>query len=339
MSLPELIPSNLPVFVRLTPRSNFANSVVPDGASLLLAESDGNGGSQLVKKNPDGTFEVVGGSITFYKCASVSSTTWQGALASVDPVTGEWSFAETTVERPIGRITPVVGSVYDAHCSFEVKNYNTGIPTQGLIFHAPLNGNTDTETGQTLTEYNTVTMTTYEGISCCYLPNNGSCLTCSADNFPTGNADITFSGWGNIPQGASMSIDWCMMCYGGYGSASYTASMRIKRTDYISAFQATIEDAGTIAPGWHHFAATRNASTLAVKFYVDGVLVGTATTSSSSIEGSYPFVIGNDYRYNGGFSDEAQWHGYVTAIRIYNRVLDAGEIASLASELSPTPAS
>lgn len=61
MSLPEVIPSALPQFVRNTARTNFSNSVVPSGAVLLFAESDGNGGSNLIAKNPDGSFTEIGG--------------------------------------------------------------------------------------------------------------------------------------------------------------------------------------------------------------------------------------------------------------------------------------
>lgn len=61
MSLPEIIPSAMPQFVRNTARTNFSNSVVPSGSVLLFAESDGNGGSNLIAKNPDGSFTEIGG--------------------------------------------------------------------------------------------------------------------------------------------------------------------------------------------------------------------------------------------------------------------------------------
>lgn len=61
MSLPEVIPSNLPVFTRKTPRSNFANSVVPDGFALIFAQSDSNSGLRLVYKNSQGNFIEIGG--------------------------------------------------------------------------------------------------------------------------------------------------------------------------------------------------------------------------------------------------------------------------------------
>ncbi|MBO4490994.1 MAG: hypothetical protein J5944_06515, partial [Lentisphaeria bacterium] len=126
MSLPEIIPSNLPVFVQNKNRSAFANSVIPSGAVLLFAESDGNGGSKLIAKNPDGSFSEVGGgsSMAFYKCASVGTGTWTGYLATIDSTTGVWSFASTaTSGLTYDRITPVVGNVYDEECTFRASDF------------------------------------------------------------------------------------------------------------------------------------------------------------------------------------------------------------------------
>lgn len=52
MSLPEIIPSNLPQVVQNKDRTAFANSVIPSGSVLLFAESDGSGGSKLITKEP-----------------------------------------------------------------------------------------------------------------------------------------------------------------------------------------------------------------------------------------------------------------------------------------------
>lgn len=345
MSLPEIIPSNLPQFVQNKARSNFSNSVIPAGSVLLFAESDGNGGSKLIAKNPDGSFTEVGGgggTGTFYKCSAVdtANSEWSGNLASVDPVTGVWSFASTaTTGLTYGSFpVPEVGKVYAGEeCVCQVIDYNTGLPTQGLVFHAKLAGNTTTETGQTLTTVRTVTPTTYEGISCMYLPNTGGCITCPADTLPAGNADITLSGWGNIPDGASINDYWCLMCYGS-SSWSNSAFISTKR-DWIASFQKSVSGIDN-SPGWHHFASTRNSSNKEVKIYIDGQQVGTTMiTPDSTINNYNPLVIGDNFNYNNSYWSLAQWHGYVANIRIYNRVLTSGEIYTLATELSPTPAS
>lgn len=61
MSLPEVIPSDLPVYTRTSSQAAFANSVIPEGSVLLFAESDSNGDIKLKAKNPDGSFTTVGG--------------------------------------------------------------------------------------------------------------------------------------------------------------------------------------------------------------------------------------------------------------------------------------
>lgn len=56
--MPEYIFTNLPQYVRITPRSDFSSSVVSSGAVLLFTED----GLTLTAKQPDGTFITIGGS-------------------------------------------------------------------------------------------------------------------------------------------------------------------------------------------------------------------------------------------------------------------------------------
>lgn len=77
----EYIYTDLPRYVKTTPRENFANSVVKDGAVLLFSED----GETLVAKHPDGSFTEIssgGTSAEYYKCASVDTSAKHG------PVTG-----------------------------------------------------------------------------------------------------------------------------------------------------------------------------------------------------------------------------------------------------------
>lgn len=64
--MPEYIFTNLPQYVKITPRSDFSSSVVSSGAVLLFSED----GYTLTGKLPDGTFITIGGSGT-----DVSDTT------------------------------------------------------------------------------------------------------------------------------------------------------------------------------------------------------------------------------------------------------------------------
>ena len=53
----EYVFTNLPQYIRVTPRSAFANSVVQSGHVLLFSED----GASLTAKQPDGSFITVGG--------------------------------------------------------------------------------------------------------------------------------------------------------------------------------------------------------------------------------------------------------------------------------------
>lgn len=48
----EYLLTDLPRYVKTTPRENFSNSVVKEGAVLLFSED----GETLVAKHPNGTF-------------------------------------------------------------------------------------------------------------------------------------------------------------------------------------------------------------------------------------------------------------------------------------------
>ena len=56
MSMPEYIFTNLPIYVKITPRTAFSSSVVSSGAVLLFTED----GLTLTAKQPDGTFITIG---------------------------------------------------------------------------------------------------------------------------------------------------------------------------------------------------------------------------------------------------------------------------------------
>ena len=345
MSLPEIIPSNLPVFVQNKNRSAFANSVIPSGSVLLFAESDENGGSKLIANNPDGSFSEVGGggSIPFYKCASVGTGTWSGYLASVDPVTGVWSFASTaTSGLTFDRITPTVGSVYDELCSFEVKNYHAGLPTDGLIFYLPLDadpGETDA-TGKELTYWNKSNITfeqTIQGVPCAkfgaesriggpdfasLLPNDGSTsMTISTFISASSTANELKLGFQKAISGVQGNLSGVGAYNSGYwgvytGSSGYSGTM----TSYSGA-------------GFVHLVLTFADSK--VKIYVNSEYVTQINYSTST----KPFGSNSAWCPVVGANGGSDASNYLAAFRVYNRILSSDEIAALAAEFSPTPLS
>lgn len=341
MSLPELIPSDLPVFVRNMDRSNFSNSVVPQGASLLFTESDGHGGSILLMKKPDGTFKQIDGT-TFYKCASVSSSTWQGKLASVDPVTGVWSFAEATVTRPIGRITPVVGGVYDADCTFEVRNYKTGIPESGLIFYLSMaggiGGRDDTGTWPLNRDAAyAFQFTTQNGIPCAV--GGGQLdvgVICPLDFLPIipndSTARYTISSWCapliNADAGTSFGFAPALdnlrpLAVGNevhWGNALLNYNNNQTRIYYM--------DNGGMMAFYH---VTYDGSK--IRWYKNRSLLlasDASTAFGENVSAVYPVLV---QRGNWNYGRLAR--GAFAAFRIYNRLLDQLEVDALAEEFTP----
>lgn len=346
MSLPELIPSNLPQFVRLTPRSAFANSMIPQGYALCFAEPDGSGGAKFLYKNPDGSFsEVGGGSKKFYKCASVGTGTWSGYLASVDSTTGIWSFAETaTTGLTYERITPQVGKVYDEGCTFMVSGYKTGLPTDGLVFYLALSheiGDTD-DTGTyplNRDSADAFQFGTQNGIACAKGGSTGS--------------DVGVSGATNLlpilPNASTTRYTasvWCAplinadagTCFGftadftnlrplAAGNEVHAGNVLLNYNNGQTRIQ-NISNLGTMA--FYHI--TYDGDKL--RFYKNRSLLHASEASSafgSNVSAVYP-VVAQRGNWNSGHGTR----GAFAAFRVYNRLLSDLELAALAAEFTPT---
>ena len=94
----------------------------------------------------------------------------------------------------------------------------------------------------------------------------------------------------------------------------------------IGATDTTIKSTTSINNGaWHHVAATRDSATGTMKVYVDGVLEATGTGATTARTGPPSFRVGciqSGVNFLIGSIDE---------VRIYNRALSSGEVATLAS--------
>ena len=129
----EYLYTDLPRYVKTTPRENYANSVVKEGAVLLFSED----GETLVAKHPDGTFSEIGSgssggtSAEYYKCASVdtSAKTWTGYKAVFDSAAGTWSFESGVTEGlTYTSVTPEIGGIYSADALVIVSLLYSGTP-------------------------------------------------------------------------------------------------------------------------------------------------------------------------------------------------------------------
>ena len=82
----------------------------------------------------------------------------------------------------------------------------------------------------------------------------------------------------------------------------------------------------TVDNKWHHLAATRDGSSY--KFYIDGVLIGSAPTPPGSDPQLPADLYQLGYGYNLGYK---YWKGDLDDLRIYKRVLSVAEIIALAN--------
>ena len=102
--------------------------------------------------------------------------------------------------------------------------------------------------------------------------------------------------------------------YNVFAGSYYTGIFGVLPIVYSSAIDKT----------WHHMAATRDNNEL--KFYIDGVLIGTAPTPAGA--GPYPPA----HNYALGYTMGNYWKGSLDDLRFYERVLSADELNTLANQ-------
>ncbi len=203
------------------------------------------------------------------------------------------------------------------------------IPTDGLVFHASLSSNAATaETGQAL-NINGVTFTADSTLGTTVGVFNGSnsYITFSDAGFPIGNAASTVSAWTLIN---SISDRYCIIL--GYGANSLNqmrgnAVLVDGALNQTGAFSA--DNSLSTAPGVCHFGewvhvAFVNVDGL-IKFYVNGNDVGIQSYARETV-----LSMGSIGSYYGGL--EGFLNGRMSSLRVYNRELNADEIAALAKE-------
>jgi hypothetical protein len=220
-----------------------------------------------------------------------------------------------------------------AACSGGGDGGSTG--NSGLVVYYPFGGNANDASGN---------------------GNNGTVLgaTLTADrNSNANSAYSTMAGYIEVPHNSSLNVsdftvtawfraDDFSESYGVLVGKDYTTSYAIgigagastvcpappgtfrRMVVYVNnvglAFTASDFSCNT----WHHVAVTYNNTSGVSELYVNGALSGTVTFSSGGLGAStYPMGIGRDGRWNDRF------HGAIDEVRVYNRVLSAGEIQSV----------
>ena len=203
----------------------------------------------------------------------------------------------------------------------------SAIPEDGLIFYAPLQENKSTaETGQALTKSGNVTYGTESGIPCAFTNGNGY-LSFSASGLITMSSDWTISLWirfnsfsGQVPTAFAMGSSHDVgteirVCY-------YNGKLCFEPVSSDPSTSPIIEPALNV---WYHICIVHSGSLTAM--YSDGVQENQKSFTYSFTPSSG--YIGNSLNLNEYFN------GWISAVRIYNRALDADEISALANEYAP----
>jgi len=141
----------------------------------------------------------------------------------------------------------------------------------------------------------------------------------------------------NVPLDVNGSVAmWVQSkCYPTIGSVPFVEGQQsflftqLENT-YLAGFWSDIPGPGqyveaTAGREWHHLAATRDASVL--KFYIDGILVGTSPTPVGSVPAipTSEYILG--FGWNAGYF---YWTGSMDDLRFYKRVLTSSEVDKLA---------
>ena len=280
--------------------------------------------SELISNEPAPTVTAVMG-----------TNTWTGYKAVLSG--GVYSFESTaTSGLTYTTVTPQIGSVY-ADGALVQANLYQGMPTDGLVFYAPLSESAAAaQTGQLLTTYGTISYGNVSGIPCAIF-DGSSYITFPDTDLPLLKNDCTFSVWakrpttgdgqfifyyGYQPNGGEACGIADFLENGGYGIGWGFGSDAAKEFHYSN------------PDTWHHICFMCSDGT--AYLFLNGVLqsqlsydngwnnVSTVKTGTASIGA----------RIQGGST--LNYPGSIAALRIYNRALTSSEIATLYSEFTPS---
>jgi hypothetical protein len=248
--------------------------------------------------------------------------TWDGYKAVLTD--GVYSFEETLTTGLSygGAFVPQIGYCYNSDCTIKAGAFWTKIPVDGLVFYAPLSTEAAAaETGQALTANGTITYGTSGSIMCAFFDGSSS-ITASVPNLPQGSSARTMSVWLKADSFTDQRSAF------GYGQQSSGA---VCSCDYINGttlrfcgwYCDTDYDFGSTGQEWHHVILIYDGTTDHI--YWDGQLVKSQGQTRNT---ALTYLISGGYYSN--------WKGAIAALRIYDRVLSANEIAELANEFTPT---
>mgnify|MGYP002768565722 CR=1 FL=1 len=197
-------------------------------------------------------------------------------------------------------------------------------PANGMVFYAPLSEESSTaETGQALTKNGTITYETLAGIPCITKGNTSAYLSAPLSV----EGVFTLSFWIKTTytgEYIGMAYVGGLCIFDASSNSSFQFSAKKNSSERIN-FQGISKPLKWRDGAWHHIAMSITSTES--KLYCDGTLISTA--SGVNISTSSNAYIGWD---NDGDNAAASYSRF----RIYNRILSASEIQSLAFEHNPT---
>jgi len=155
-------------------------------------------------------------------------------------------------------------------------------------------------------------------------------------SYTTNYSNLTWSAWVKYNTLPTSNGDATIFQKGFYTSASNTQYLHLRYEDYTDRFKFAVRnnsaynsqaDSGISATTgvWYHVVGTLSSSGVA-QIYVNGV-AGTSITGAPTMTNSNPLRIGGQ-----GFNNSAQGDVIIDQVRIFNRVLDDGEVTALYNE-------
>lgn len=267
-----------------------------------------------------------------------TTASWSGRKALFNDTLGYYEFQSNSTEDLVySNIVPKIARIYSKDALIKSQLF-TGIPSNGLVFYASLNGDYPScaDTQDSLILKGTMNFTVKNGIPCAYSDNSRGIGV----NKNKADFDIlpqkTMSCWiyyTSLPS-SEASIFFCTQSAGGFTfqleAGGDGAFYRRSGNDYVKASFGTLQ-----TNKWYHLLVTDNGSSLIT--YVNGIQTDQKAVSTySKAADAYKTGITCPSTDTSGLYGTYNLIGYAAAFRMYNRVLETQEIQALSRQFTPT---
>lgn len=223
---------------------------------------------------------------------------------------------------------------FSSRYSSNVKLSLSSIPTTNLLFHASLSNDVSTaETGQTLSKSgSSFIFGKHLNIPCVLL--NKSYFDVSPTTWiPTSGTNKSISFWFCLPFSSYRNRDgFISMGSTGYGNNSWFCIQKIENSMFFNFYNSGTNTSFSFVfekEKWYHVVFMMGDKK--IYFYINKQLVGEKAISEEAPTSQDAFRIG----FHTYGSDENYYcNAYITAVRVYQKILEYYEITSLYREFA-----